>query len=176
MKTQGVVPLKSEFKPTVKVLSRKPTSQTTNGPPGVDQLGLNEDDEDQDTTKTALTPEERMQKAQKEREEKQRAYEERRRELFGKDSSQSTSVSNKKGASPRNQSRNNRNNDSRPSSSTSIKTRQLFDPNESAKPENLRPQKKESQLREIHPIREPKAPDGNGFAGFGASKRGEHST
>lgn len=170
LKTQGVVPLKSEFKPTMKVLSRKPASA------GVAQLGLNDDDEDDDSSKTAMTPEERKQKAQKEREEKQRAYEERRRELFGKDSTPSTSSNSRKGASPRNQSRNNRNNDSRPSSSASSRVRQLFDPNESAKPENLRPQKRESQLREIHPIREPRAPDGDGSAGFGAPRRDDQST
>ena len=173
LRTQGVVPLKSEFKPTMKVLSRKPATKTPTTVEGVGHLTLEDDDEDEDASKDLLTPEQRQQKAQREREEKQKAYEERRKELFGKDhSGGGSSSSGRKNGSPRNQSKVKGVNESRPSSAASNKSRQLYDPNESTKPEHLRMQKKEFQLGENHPIREPKAPTNNGRGGFGFASRG----
>ncbi len=173
LKTQGVVPLKTEFKPAMKVLSRKPAPKSA-GPARIGQLSLDDDDDEEDDSgKSTLTPEERIAKAQREREEKQKAYEERRRELFGEgEGSPATSTTPKKDSNSRNHSRATRGNESRPSSSASNKTRHLYDPNESAKPESLRVQKKEPVPGEIQPIREPKAPDGSGRGGFGFAPRG----
>ena len=166
------MPLKSEFKPAVKVLSRKPIlARGAGGANGIGGLSL-DDDDDEDAPKVELTPEERRQKSQKEREEKQKAYEERRRELFGADSS-SQNASGKRGGSPRNQSRANRSGDSRPASSAS-NARQLFDPNESTKPDSMRPTK--VQTAENSPIRQPRAPDGSGRGGFGFTNRGGHAS
>ncbi|KAG8533311.1 uncharacterized protein KY384_002094 [Bacidia gigantensis] len=175
LETQGVVPLKSDFKPTMTVLSRKPPTKVSKSIDGLGQVGLDDDDEDDEAAKNVLTPEEQMQKTQREREEKQKAYEERRRELFGKDSSTSRQSSAKAPSSPRNQSRANRG-ENRPTSSASQKTRQLYDPNESAKPDAFRPQKKDPHLSENHPVREPRAPDGSGRGGSGFAPRGGRST
>ncbi|KAL9130989.1 MAG: hypothetical protein Q9217_000978 [Psora testacea] len=170
LKTQGIVPLKDEFKPAMKVLSRKPT-KPANAADGLGQLTLDDDDDDDLSEKNAMTPEERLKKAQKEREEKQKAYEERRRELFGNDDRLSSTASKRDGNS-RNQSRANQGSDSRPSSAASNKPRQLFDPNDSAKPDNLRLQKKEAVPNTMQPVREPRAPDGSGRGGFGFAPRG----
>ena len=149
----------------MKVLSRKP-----NG--GVEGLSLDDDDEDEGVKKE-MTPEERMQKAQKDREEKQKAYEERRRQLFGKNEPSPTLKVTPKSGSPRNQSRVKGTSDSRPSSAASNnKNRQLFDPNESTKPDALRMQKQDLGSNAIEPIREPRAPDGSGRGGFGFAPRG----
>ena len=165
MQTKGSVPLKSDFKPTMKVLSRKP-----NG--GIEGLNLDDDDEEEGVKKE-MTPEERMQKAQKDREEKQKAYEERRRQLFGKNDASSTPKVTPNSGSPRNQSRVKGASDGRPPSAASNnKNRQLFDPNESTKPNALRVQKQEFAPNVIEPIREPKAPDGSGRGGFGFTSRG----
>ena len=99
MATRHEVPLKTDFKPAVKVLSRKPTAQSIGGGSSIGgrgggggqidpssslaRLALdNSDDEGQGNAQT-LSLEERRQKAQRDREEKQRRYDEARRRLFG---------------------------------------------------------------------------------------------
>ena len=159
----------------MKVLSRKPAPKTIITADGIERLSLEDDDDDDEVNKNVLTPEQRIQKAQREREEKQKAYEERRRELFGKDSDPDGPSSGKKNGSSRSQSRVTRANDSRPSSAASNKNR-LFDPHESSKPDALRPQKKEVQSSGIQPVREPRAPDGSGRGGFGFAPRGGKET
>ena len=176
LKTQGVVPLKTEFKPAMKVLSRKPVTKPANPVDGIGQLNIDDEEEDEGDNKDVMTPEQQKQKTQREREEKQKAYEERRRELFGRDSQPVNPVVGRRGGSPRNQSRSSRALDSRPSSSASNKNRQLYDPHESPKPDNLRPQRMEPQTSENRPTREPRAPDGSGRGGFGFAPRGGHST
>lgn len=177
LKAHDVVPLKSEFKPTMKVLSRKPNAKTGTTLDGIGQLNLeDDDDEDDDATKIVLTPEQQKEKAQREREEKAKAYEQRRRELFGNGDNLNGAASSKKTGpgSPRNQSRANRgnNNDSRPSSAASSRARpQLFDPSESAKPDFMRPQR-EVQPSEMQPIRQPIMPNASGQKGFGFASRG----
>lgn len=156
----------------MKVLSRKPAPKIIVNADGVQQLSLDDEDDDDEASKNVLTPEQRIQKAQREKEEKRKAYEERRRELFGKDSDVGSPASGKKGDSPRNQSRAPRASDSRPSSAASNKNRALFDPHESTKPEALRPQKKEVQSNDNQPMREPRAPDSSGRGGFGFGPRG----
>ncbi|KAL9104116.1 MAG: hypothetical protein Q9163_000918 [Psora crenata] len=169
LQTQGIVPLK-EFKPAMKVLSRKPT-KPVNIADGLGQLGVDDEDDEEVSVQNAMTPEERLRKAQKEREDKQKAYEERRRELFGKEDKTPSPTSKRDGTS-RNQSRASRGNESRPPSAASNKARQLYDPNEYAKPASMRPQKKELTMPEIQPVREPRAPDGSGRGGLGFAPRG----
>ncbi|KAL1973406.1 hypothetical protein VTN31DRAFT_6041 [Thermomyces dupontii] len=108
--TKSDIPLKSEFKPAVKVLSRRPQviarqassvvaagSETTSATTaGLARLALADDglsDDDHDDASEAsnkppeMTPEERQAKALRDREEKQRKYEEVRERLFGTSSS-----------------------------------------------------------------------------------------
>lgn len=171
LKSQGVVPLKSEFKPAVQVLSRKPTAKSANALDGLGQSNIDDDEDDDESNKNVMTAEERKQKAQREREEKQKAYEERRRELFGPENPVFNYAMGKKGGSPRNQSR-----VSRPSSSASSRTRQLYDPHDSMKPDHVGIQKRETPANDIRPTREPRAPDGSGRGGFGFAHRGGHPT
>ena len=149
----------------MKVLSRKPDG-------GIEGLSI-DDDEEEGGARKSMTPEERMQKAQKDREEKQKAYEERRRQLFGKSETSTNAKPSPKSASPRNQSRAKGASDSRPSSAAgNDKKRQLFDPNESTKPEALRPPKQDTATALKEPIRMPRNPDGSGRGGFGFASRG----
>lgn len=88
LSTRNDVPLKADFKPAVKVLSRRPLAPTptaTKDPvTGVATSGIAcSDDEDDEHAKQTLSPEEMMQKAQQDREEKKRRYEEARERLFG---------------------------------------------------------------------------------------------
>ncbi|KAI1386859.1 uncharacterized protein F4822DRAFT_328326 [Hypoxylon trugodes] len=80
-------PLTSTFKPAVKVLSRKPTSNP------------NDLDDDDLASKTPqLTPSEILAKQQREREEKQRRYDEARAKIFGAGSSNPSSGTSTPGA------------------------------------------------------------------------------
>ena len=180
LKTRDVVPLKSEFKPTMQVLSRKPKPAGVTGGDtslGVGQLGL-EDDEDSDdeSKKVTLTAQERQEKAAREREEKQKKYEELRSKIFGSDENSNPGSSSpvKKGRDSRNQSRSKTINASRPSSSASNKNRQLYDPNDTGKPGVSSMLKRETKdgPDEIQPIRAPKNPDNSGRGGFGFAPRG----
>lgn len=81
-------PLATEFKPAVKVLSRKPAPKIiTRRDPltgALSQLRVGDDDsDDEGRKKVQLTPEEMRAKQQREREEKQRRYEEVRAKIFG---------------------------------------------------------------------------------------------
>ena len=182
LKSRDIVPLKTEFKPAVKVLSRKPEKKTLLGPDGIDQLNIDDDDESEDENKKhELTAEERREKAQRELEEKQKKYEEVKQRLFGSDQSPSTNApsgskkNNSKNSSPsRNQNRNRNSRDSRPSSSSSNKAGRLYDPNDTGKPGVSSVLRKETKAEqdEIQPIRSPRAPDTSGRGGFGFAPRG----
>ncbi|KAF2970223.1 hypothetical protein GQX73_g3400 [Xylaria multiplex] len=81
-------PLATEFKPAVKVLSRKPAPKMiTKRDPltgALSQLRVeDEEDDDDGKNKIQLTPDEIRAKHQREREEKQRRYEEVRAKIFG---------------------------------------------------------------------------------------------
>ena len=183
LRTHDVVPLKSEFKPAMKVLSRKPKPNSTGSSDptlGVGQLGIDdEEDSDDGAKKDTLTPQQRQEKAAREREEKQKKYEEARQKLFGAEqASPATTVSQaKRDSSSRNQSRNKSAKDSRPSSSASNKTRQLYDPNDNNKSGSSSVLKKETKATpdEIQPIRTPRNPDNSGRGGFGFAPRGGRS-
>ena len=192
LNTPGEVPLKSDFRPAMKVLSRKPRPKAANTAalPGLGQLTIDDDDDDDDdendTPNATMTAEERQQKAQREREEKQKKYEEARERLFGAENAsgaQATSnavlAMTKQNGEPRSRSRNKGTRDGRPSSSAGSKSRQLYDPNYTVKSDSLNIQKQESKSasgrstpNEQQPIRNPRGPDDSGRGGFGFSPRG----
>jgi len=192
VETRNDVPLKSDFKPAVKVLSRKPAPTViarTDPVSGLEQLTIEDDNDDDDDEgeKKTLTMEERQLKAQKEREEKQKKYEEVRERLFGASDTSSGPTSpgtltppTSRAPGDRNRGKNKAIRETRPSSSTGTKTRQLFDPNYNAKPDSVFVQKKEGQASGSRPmtpaeepvIRTPKGPDGSGRGGFGFATRG----
>ncbi|KAM7195090.1 hypothetical protein V8F20_007640 [Naviculisporaceae sp. PSN 640] len=85
------VPLATAFKPTMKLLSRKPAPKMIakrDPVTGLEQMTLQDDhDEDDDESKkNQPTPEEIRQRQQREREEKQRRYDEARAKIFGEPS------------------------------------------------------------------------------------------
>ena len=188
--TRNEVPFKTEFKPAMKVLSRKPTAKIANESDpvtGLGQLALEDDDDDDEDEKKKLatTIQERQQKAQKDREEKQRKYEEVRERLFGADaadvkktSGNATPPKQRSDGDSRRQIRSRGGGESRPLSSAGSKSRQLYDPIYAVKTDSTYIQKREAQIEsestpsEQLPIRDPKGPDGSGRGGFGFSPRG----
>ena len=188
--TRDEVPLKTEFKPAVKVLSRKPASKKEmyiDPITGLEKLTVDDDDDDEedDTKKKPLTMEERQSKAQQEREEKQKKYEEARHRLFGTNhnpitkSGTTTPPTVKSNGESRNSSRNKSSKESRPTSSAGNKNRQLYDPNCTGKTESIYVQKKDtptgsgrSTPLEQQPIRSPRGPETSGRGGFGFAPRG----
>ncbi|KAM0804018.1 hypothetical protein BDR22DRAFT_886306 [Usnea florida] len=186
LKSRDIVPLKTEFKPAMKVLSRKPEKKPVASGEGIGQLNIDDDDDSEDENKKLeLTVEERREKAQREREEKQKKYEEVRQKLFGNDQSSNATVTpspkknNSKNSSPsRNQSRNVNSRDNRPPSSSSNRTGRLYDPNDTGRPGVSSVLRKETKAEpdELQPIRLPRAPDNSGRGGFGFAPRGGKST
>jgi len=194
VEARNEVPLNSEFKPAVKVLSRKPapTVVARKDPvSGLEQLTIEDDDDDEedDSKQKPMTMEERQLKAQKEREEKQRKYEEVRERLFGT-SEPSSGITSPGTVTPpnarapgdrgRGKGKVGREN-IRPSSGSANKARQLYDPSYNAKPDSAYLQKREAQGSGSRPstpaaeegiIRSPRGPDGNGRGGFGFANRG----
>lgn len=175
----------------MKVLSRKPT--TADAALGVGQLSLDGDDQDEEEDQAkerALTAEERQLKAQQEREEKQKKYEEARQRLFGvgnasavKSSGSVTPPRQRVNDESRGMGKSRGTRDGRhitPSASGTGATRQLYDPNDNAKPDSMYVQKKDrtptasgrSTPNEQQPIRSPRGPDGSGRGGFGFVPRG----
>jgi hypothetical protein len=185
---------KTEFKPTLKVLARKPppkiasrTDATASKLAGL-KLEDEEDSDEEDRKKAAFEFEERKARAIREREEKQRRYQEVRDKLFGSSDATQTSSSKANDATSRNssrgkgrggrpESRGTGSNDQSPARPGSQR-RQLFDPNYTEKSTSQYPQRKangESGLstpNEERPIRAPRGPDGSGRNGFGFASRG----
>ncbi|KAF2094854.1 hypothetical protein NA57DRAFT_60265 [Rhizodiscina lignyota] len=190
------VPLTSEFKPAMKVLSRKPPpAKVAEASRAMGGLSIaDEDSEEEERRRNAESFAERQARAQKEREEKQRKYLEVRERLFG------TPASGSEEAPSRSSSKNGQHSTSRNSSRgkgrgkgdidghassadqsparASTQKRQLYDPNYTSKPQsayvqrtsgaNSRP---ETPGEEQH-IRQPKGPDSSGRGGFGFTARG----
>lgn len=192
LNTRTEVPLKSEFKPAMKVLSRKP--ETASGAFGPGQLPFDNEDQDQDEDEgkaRPLTAEERQLKAQQEREEKQKKYEEARQRLFGVNQA-SASKSSRSTTPPRqrangesrgsSKSRGMRDPRHLPSSRSGAgPAQQLYDPNYSAKVEatltNMDYEmsgisNQPSPYEQQQSIRSPRGPDGSGRGGFGFAPRG----
>jgi hypothetical protein len=184
------VPLKSEFKPQVTLLSRKPAPKIIarqDPVTGLSQMTIEDDDEDNREKTKQPTPEELRAKAQRDREEKQRKYDEVRARLFGTPTAGSASGSSSPGnvTPPREEGRNSRgkgkgrgrqNDTRRPDSQPG--TRELYNPGSAPKPSNVAIQKRAVEQtrsgrntpREDEVIRTPRGPD-NG-RGFGFANRG----
>lgn len=191
VETRNVVPLQSEFKPAMKVLSRKPapTVIARKDPvTGIEKLKIQDDEDDEEETKPkALTMEERQAKAQKDREEKQRKYEEARERLFGTSSASAPSSNSHNRATPSpsrvpaDRSRGRGRGSSRPTSASGQKSRQLYDPTYSPKPdssrghrqENIRPISPSKAIEQEQVLRQPRGPDGSGRGGHGFGRAGK---
>lgn len=196
---KDTVPLKAEFKPTLKVLSRKPASQ-----------GADDGDDEEQLKKNKLSAEEMRAKTQREREEKQRKYEEVRARLFGTDAkSGSASPGNvTPPAGPGEEGRggnrgkgrnrggggggggggngNGRGQDIRRPDSSHGGPRELFDPNYTAKPGTVSiarrsneptsgrstPNSVRGEREDGQVLRAPKGPDTSGRGGFAFANRG----
>lgn len=165
------------------------------------QAELAETDEEDNSKAPIITAEERHAKALRDREEKQRKYEEVRERLFGSSSNPGSGASSPRSTTPparqaqngdggrtrgrtRGAVRDRDSRDTRESSGASSKSRQLYDPGYSAKPNSSYVQRRERhqpQSADIldsepttphQPIRSPRGPDGSGRGGFGFSHRG----
>lgn len=176
LNAKGQPPLKADFKPAVKVLSRKPQPKvlSKNDPTtGVASLNLEEDDDSEEEARKRqeLTFAERQAKAQKEREEKQRKYAEAREKIFGSTDVASDSVGSRtisprggsnitvqnsrnssrrgrgRGGRDRNDSQNTSSADPSPSRPAS-QSKQLYDPTYSPKPTSIYLQKREAPANE----------------------------
>ena len=172
LSAKGQPPLKSDFKPAVKVLSRKPQARilrAKNDPTdGVASLTLDDEDDSEEEMRKQqeLTFAERQAKAQKDREEKQRKYAEVREKIFGTSdagsdravnrpvsprggqstTSQNSKIANRRGRGrggrDRGDNQNNSSTDQSPSRPIS-QGKQLFDPTYSPKPTSIYVQKRE---------------------------------
>ena len=184
------VPLKSEFRPAMKVLSRKPAAADA----ALGQLSLDGDDRDEDeddAKERTLTAEERQLKAQQEREEKQKKYEEARQRLFGaSNASMDQSPGNvtpprqRGNGESRGLSKSRGIRDGRQLASSANgagSARQLYDPSDNAKSDAAYAQRKDrtptgsgrsTPNEQQQPIRSPRGPDGSGRGGFGFGPRG----
>ncbi|KAF2813258.1 uncharacterized protein BDZ99DRAFT_252294 [Mytilinidion resinicola] len=197
LEAKNNVPLKSTFKPSVTVLSRKPPpkvlsrNDATSGMGGL-KLDDDEDSEEEARKRRAESVAEQRVRTQREREEKQRKYNEVREKLFG---TSATPAEESQGrASPSRQSRGkgkgrggrdsqpSSSNDQSPARAGNNQRRQLYDPAYSIKPNSVYIQKKEAAdsgpgsrpatPNELQPIREPRGPNSSGRGGFGFAPRG----
>ncbi|KAL1964711.1 hypothetical protein VTN77DRAFT_6737 [Rasamsonia byssochlamydoides] len=176
---------------------------------GLSRLGLSADgkdlsdsDDEANNKPPELTAEERQAKALRDREEKQRKYEEVRERLFGSSSNPGSGASSPGSTTPppsrqhnnsgdgRGRGRNRgggRDKDSREkrdSPGSSGKSRQLYDPGYSPRPNSSYLQRRERSQQQStersdseqqaprQPTRSPRGPDGSGRGGFGFSPRG----
>ncbi|KAH7403544.1 hypothetical protein BKA64DRAFT_707032 [Cadophora sp. MPI-SDFR-AT-0126] len=172
-------PLKQEFKPALKVLSRKPTPtmiQRVDPVTGLAKMTI-EDEEEEGVKKDQPTQEELKARAEKARQEKQKKYDEARARIFVTGSGSSTpgtvTPPTEEVRSTRGKGKgrgNARQENSRPQSQSGAK--ELFDPNYTAKPGT---QKRGGETRrsgtstpkdDDQIIRPPRGPDSTG-RGFG---------
>jgi hypothetical protein len=203
LEARAEVPLKSDIKPTMKVLSRKPPPKVADATKAMGNASLDDDpdSEEEERRKAAKSFTERQIRAAREREEKQRKYQEVRERLFGtsgttggEDQSRPSSANNDIGS--RNSSRGKgRGRGNRADADTVDEARatgsrkQLFDPTYSAKPNSAYLQRKEKE-REVFEsggsgtstpvdekavLRAPRGPDSNGRGGFGFALRGNRT-
>lgn len=189
------MPLASDFKPQVKVLSRKPVIAKRDP-----VTGLAIDDDDDEPKAAQPSPEEIRAKQKREREEKQRRYEEARAKIFGESAPSSGASSPGAVTPPRSDGRHtpqtrgrgrggsHRGNDNRQfdarRQANQPSSGKLYDPNSSPRPDTasrrgpdteaparISTPKDETPVRA--PIRAPRGPDGSGRGGFGFAKRGD---
>lgn len=190
LETQGVVPLKQEYKQPVTLLSRKPqVIAKRNAVDGVGKLSLDEDEdsEEERRKKREADSEERQRKAKIEREEKQRRYAEARERIMGSSSNQSPAANSRESSQARDnrRPRGNRNGNRRsqahspadqsPAPALPAKhDAQLFDPDDMGR--MLAPRREghaaPKEPKEDQPLRQPRGPETSGRGGFGFATRG----
>lgn len=187
LEAQGVVPLKQELKPQVKVLARKPqpTIAKKDAADGISNLNIDDegdDSEEEARKKREADFEERQRRAKSEREEKQRKYAEARERIMGSSTPSSPKANSRESSQgrdnrkPRGKMNGNGNRASQPTSADQSPARmsgsaaaagQLFDPEDMGR----RMPKLNTPSMEA-PIRQPRAPDHSGRGGFGFAARG----
>jgi len=185
LESKGTPPLKDEFKPQLKVLSRKPqpalkvaSRADISGATAGLSIDDEEDSEEEARRKNAESLAERQRRAALDREEKQRKYAEVRQRLFGpaqtSEGSQGESDSGRSSRKGRGQGARG----SQQSSSTeqspargSLQVKQLFDPSSSSKPRAVEINRATTP-QGAHPVRQPRGPDAAGKGGFGSGQRG----
>lgn len=188
-------PRNSDFKPTVKLLSRKPPSKTSSPDPSTGIASMNlaneEDSEGEERKKAAQDFAERQARAQREREEKQRKYNEVREKLFGSSTpsnedtqSRASSTNGRNSSRGKGRSRGHREGQSTSSGDQSparpqSQRKELYDPGYSVKPNSVYIQKRDAKgspgpvtLVDEQPVRAPRGPDGSGRGGRGFAPRG----
>jgi hypothetical protein len=180
------VPLKTEFKPALKVLSRKPVVQKVDPVSGLAKMTLDDEEDEEEQNKDTPTPEQVRLEAQRQRDEKQKRYEEARARIMGTNSGSSTPQTvtppivqeDGKGNRGKGRGRDNGQDNRRPDSQPGPK--ELFDPNYTPKP-GVSIQKRNGEASRLgasipraeeQVIRAPKGPDGTGRGGFGFANRG----
>ncbi|PVH98778.1 hypothetical protein DM02DRAFT_530484 [Periconia macrospinosa] len=191
LEARNNIPVPATFKPTMKVLARKPPQVLTRNGATSGMAGLSidddEDSEEERRKKNEADFEERKARAQKERAEKERRYAEAREKIFGSPAASDDS----RGASPSKmsvrgkgrggrggsygQTRSNEQSPARPQPAG----RQLYEPSYSPKPGSVYVQKKESSRPgtpndQEKPIREPRGPQAIGRGGRGFAPRGNY--
>lgn len=192
LESQGVVPLKQEFKPQVQLLSRKPAAviarkDATNGIANL-KLDDDEDSEEENRKKQQADLEERQRKAKIEREEKARKYAEARERIMGSSNPTSPAPPASRESSHGRDNRRSRQKvngkrESQPTSSADQSPariamangdKSLFDPDDMGR--RAMPKREQASTpREDHPSRQPKGPEG-GRGGFGFAGRGGRPT
>lgn len=186
LETQGVVPLKQEFKPQVTLLSRKPVAPVIakkDPTDGVAKLNLDDDgDSDEEERKErAADIEERQRKAKLEHEEKQRKYAEARERIMGSSSPAHPVPTSRDSSHGRDsckpKARVNGKQSSQPGSSADQSpgrpesgNRELFDPDDMDR--RLPKREANATTKEEIPSRQPKGPESSGRGGFGFAARG----
>ncbi|KAL3420804.1 hypothetical protein PVAG01_07249 [Phlyctema vagabunda] len=187
---RDTVPLKTEFKPALKVLSRKPAPKVVmrqDPLTGLSRSVVVDDDDEEEDRKDQPTPAELRLRAQQELQLKKERYEEARARIMGSGSGTSSPGTvtppgnNEDGKSGRGKGRGRggvRPENPRPISQSGPK--ELFDPSYSAKPGGgVFLQKRGNNSGRSAPrdeeqvIRAPKGPDGNGRGGFGYTRGGK---
>jgi hypothetical protein len=179
------VPLKSEFKPALKVLSRKPAPtvvQRLDPVTGMAKITVEDEDDEEEQKKDRPSPEELRLKSQREREEKQKRYDEARARILGTTSGTSspgtTTPPTEESRPNRSRGRgrgNGRQENQRPASQPGNK--ELFDPSYTPKPGVTIQKRNGEGSRSGHEdqvIRTPRPP-GSG-KGFGFANRGGNAS
>jgi len=181
LETQGVVPLKQEFKPQLTLLSRKPVAPTIVKKDGSNGVADEGDSEEEDRKKRASELEERKQKAKLEREEKQRKYAEARERIMGTSSPTPAPASpsrDREGRKARTKVNGSASRGSQPTSSADQSPARplnggasLFDPEDMGR--RLPRREAIATSSEELPLRQPRGPDNSGRGGAGFARGGK---
>jgi len=179
------VPLRTEFKPALKVLARKPAPKVVerlDPVTGLAKLTVEEEEDEEEERKDRPTAEELRLRAQRERDEKQRRYDEARARILGTPSGASSPGNTTPPESVRGKGRGRGGGQENRRPSSQGAPKELFDPNYTPKQGGVSIQKRNGEgpsrsgastpRDDDQIIRTPKGPDssGKGFAKRGGKK------